>query len=126
MTRLLCVGLQVKCKVGDTVTKGQVVVVLEAMKMEYPITAPAAGQVSTLRALGCCCIQQESGQSRKLRLEEKSLALLLLAGKALHDSLHKSTFREVSCSISGRTSLHTHKQMRLSESRGSARNMADP
>ena len=29
-------------------SKGQVVVVLEAMKMEYPITAPAAGQVSTL------------------------------------------------------------------------------
>lgn len=48
--RLLCVGLQVKCKVGDIVSKGQVVVVLEAMKMEYPITAPAAGQVSTLRA----------------------------------------------------------------------------
>lgn len=47
----MCVGLQVKCKVGDTVSKGQVVVVLEAMKMEYPITAPAAGQVSTLRPL---------------------------------------------------------------------------
>ncbi len=37
-----------KCKVGDVVSKGQVVVVLEAMKMEYPITAPAAGQVGTL------------------------------------------------------------------------------
>ena len=40
--------MQVKCKVGDIVSKGQVVVVLEAMKMEYPITAPAAGQVGTL------------------------------------------------------------------------------
>ena len=27
-------------------SKGQVVVVLEAMKMEYPINAPVAGQVS--------------------------------------------------------------------------------
>lgn len=43
--------MQVKCKVGDIVSKGQVVVVLEAMKMEYPITAPAAGQVSTLGSI---------------------------------------------------------------------------
>ena len=39
--------LQVQCKVGDKVTKGQVLVVLEAMKMEYPIAAPADGQVHT-------------------------------------------------------------------------------
>ena len=44
--------MQVKCKVGDIVSKGQVVVVLEAMKMEYPITAPAAGQVRTLGSVG--------------------------------------------------------------------------
>ena len=37
--------MQVKCKVGDVVSKGDVIVVLEAMKMEYPVTAPAAGQV---------------------------------------------------------------------------------
>lgn len=43
--RSVCARLQVKCKVGDVVNKGQVVVVLEAMKMEYPVTAPAAGQV---------------------------------------------------------------------------------
>ena len=41
-------GAQVKCKVGDVVSKGQVVVVLEAMKMEYPINAPVAGQVSLI------------------------------------------------------------------------------
>ena len=37
--------VQVQCKVGDQVTKGQVLVVLEAMKMEYPIAAPADGKV---------------------------------------------------------------------------------
>ena len=47
----VCGGLQVKCKVGDVVSKGQVVVVLEAMKMEYPVTAPAAGQVNALGIL---------------------------------------------------------------------------
>ena len=54
----VCAGLQVKCKVGDVVSKGQVVVVLEAMKMEYPVTATGAGQVHafmpsfTLRVTG--------------------------------------------------------------------------
>lgn len=41
-------GAQVKCKVGDVVSKGQVLVVLEAMKMEYPINAPVAGQVGLI------------------------------------------------------------------------------
>ena len=36
---------QVRCKVGDHVAKGQTLVVLEAMKMEYPIAAPSSGQV---------------------------------------------------------------------------------
>ena len=54
--------MQVKCKVGDIVSKGQVVVVLEAMKMEYPITAPAAGQVSTL---GCVRAPESLAQQQK-------------------------------------------------------------
>ncbi|CAK0782570.1 hypothetical protein CVIRNUC_005782 [Coccomyxa viridis] len=49
---------EVKCKVGDIVSKGQVVVVLEAMKMEYPITAPAAGQVKAVRVEGSQLTQQ--------------------------------------------------------------------
>lgn len=48
-----------KCKVGDIVSKDQVVVVLEAMKMEYPITAPAAGQVSArMNTIGGCLSRQ--------------------------------------------------------------------
>ena len=35
----------VRVKVGDSVTEGQVVVILEAMKMENEIQAPAAGKV---------------------------------------------------------------------------------
>ena len=41
----LTVRLQVRCKLGDTVSKGQILLVLEAMKMEHPISAPIAGQV---------------------------------------------------------------------------------
>ncbi|MER5324052.1 acetyl/propionyl/methylcrotonyl-CoA carboxylase subunit alpha [Streptosporangium roseum] len=40
--------LRVEVKSGEHVTAGQVVVVLEAMKMEHQITAPAAGTVSAL------------------------------------------------------------------------------
>ncbi len=48
--------MQVKCKVGDVVSKGEVIVVLEAMKMEYPVTAPAAGQVNA----SMLCTSRES------------------------------------------------------------------
>ena len=37
--------LDVKVKAGDTVTKGQALVVLEAMKMENEIPAPRDGKV---------------------------------------------------------------------------------
>lgn len=40
--------LDVKVSVGDTVTTGQVLVVLEAMKMENDIVAPAAGKITSL------------------------------------------------------------------------------
>ncbi|MEX2488520.1 MAG: biotin/lipoyl-containing protein, partial [Pseudomonadales bacterium] len=35
-------------KAGDTVDKGQLLVILEAMKMEHRITAPAAGKITEL------------------------------------------------------------------------------
>lgn len=40
--------LEVKASVGDTVTEGQVLMVLEAMKMENDIVAPKAGKVSAI------------------------------------------------------------------------------
>ena len=40
--------LQVNCKVGDTVKRGQNLLVLEAMKMEKPLLAPRAGTVTSL------------------------------------------------------------------------------
>ena len=40
--------IELRCAVGDTVEAGQVLVVLEAMKMEHHITAPFKGTVTEL------------------------------------------------------------------------------
>lgn len=40
--------LDVKASVGDTVAEGQVLMVLEAMKMENDIVAPKAGKVTSI------------------------------------------------------------------------------
>ena len=40
--------LDVKVSAGDRVTRGQVLMILEAMKMENEIVAPADGQVSAV------------------------------------------------------------------------------
>ena len=42
--------LDVKVNTGDTVTKGQVLMVLEAMKMENDIVAPCDGKVTSVIA----------------------------------------------------------------------------
>lgn len=42
--------LDVKVNTGDTVTKGQVLMVLEAMKMENDIVAPCDGKVTSVVA----------------------------------------------------------------------------
>lgn len=40
--------VDVKVKVGDPVTRGDIVIVLEAMKMELPVRAPGDGQVTAV------------------------------------------------------------------------------
>ena len=40
--------IELRCEIGDTVAAGQVLVVLEAMKMEHHITAPFKGTVTEL------------------------------------------------------------------------------
>ena len=40
--------LAVQAKVGDTVEKGEVLVVLESMKMEIRVSAPGPGEVTAI------------------------------------------------------------------------------
>nr|MCR5167486.1 acetyl-CoA carboxylase biotin carboxyl carrier protein subunit [Oscillospiraceae bacterium] len=40
--------LDIKANVGDQVTKGQVIAILEAMKMENDIVAPEAGKIASI------------------------------------------------------------------------------
>ena len=39
---------KIEVKVGDAVTEGQTVVILESMKMEMPVESPAAGKVTAV------------------------------------------------------------------------------
>jgi acetyl-CoA carboxylase biotin carboxyl carrier protein len=39
---------KIEVKVGDQVTEGQTLVILESMKMEMPVEAPAAGRVKAV------------------------------------------------------------------------------
>jgi len=40
---------KIECKVGQAVAQGDVLVILESMKMEMPVEAPAAGTVKEVR-----------------------------------------------------------------------------
>ncbi len=40
---------RIECTVGQKVSEGDVVVVLESMKMEMPVESPVAGKVSEVR-----------------------------------------------------------------------------
>ena len=39
---------KIEVKVGDTVTEGQTVVILESMKMEMPVESPSDGKVVSI------------------------------------------------------------------------------
>jgi len=39
---------KIEVKIGDSVTEGQTVVILESMKMEMPVETPAAGRISAV------------------------------------------------------------------------------
>ncbi|WP_436640782.1 biotin/lipoyl-containing protein [Microbaculum sp. FT89] len=39
---------KVECTVGQDVSEGDILMILESMKMEIPVEAPAAGKVSSL------------------------------------------------------------------------------
>ncbi len=41
--------LEIQCKVGDNVEENQILLLLEAMKMEIPVVAPAAGIVKEIK-----------------------------------------------------------------------------
>ena len=47
-TPLPGVILQVKCNVGDTVKRGQTLIILEAMKMENEVVAPEDGTIASI------------------------------------------------------------------------------
>ena len=41
--------IDLKVKAGDSVSKGQALLVLEAMKMEHTLAAPADGKIKSVR-----------------------------------------------------------------------------
>jgi biotin carboxyl carrier protein len=41
--------LEVQCKVGDKVQEDDVIILLEAMKMEIPVVAPVSGVVKEIK-----------------------------------------------------------------------------
>jgi len=51
--------LRVEKKVGDTVEEDEVVIVMEAMKMEIPVVAPASGTVKDIRVSAGQAVEAE-------------------------------------------------------------------
>lgn len=49
---------EVKCKAGAAIKKGDTLVILEAMKMEYPVTADIDGIVAAVHAQSNSLVQQ--------------------------------------------------------------------
>ncbi len=51
---------EIQCKVGDKVEENQVLLILEAMKMEIPVVAPAAGTVKEIKVAVGETVESES------------------------------------------------------------------
>jgi acetyl-CoA carboxylase biotin carboxyl carrier protein len=49
---------KIEKKVGDAVAAGDVLVILESMKMEMPVEAPSAGKVKELRCKETQAVQE--------------------------------------------------------------------
>ncbi len=50
--------IEVKCKEGDQVEKGQALIIVEAMKMETEISSPSDGRIKTLEVSGGNAIRE--------------------------------------------------------------------
>ena len=51
---------EIQCKVGDTVEENQVLLILEAMKMEIPVVAPVAGTVKEIKVAVGATVESDS------------------------------------------------------------------
>ncbi|QIK74808.1 biotin/lipoyl-binding carrier protein [Nocardioides piscis] len=58
LAELVANVLSVDCEVGDTVGAGDVVVLLESMKMEIPVLAQGPGRVSAIRVTAGDVVQE--------------------------------------------------------------------
>ncbi len=51
---------EIQCKVGDKVEENQVLLILEAMKMEIPVVAPVAGTVKEIKVAVGATVESDS------------------------------------------------------------------
>jgi len=49
---------KIEVKIGDSVASGDTVVILESMKMEMPVEAPAAGKVSAIKVAEGAAVEE--------------------------------------------------------------------
>jgi acetyl-CoA carboxylase biotin carboxyl carrier protein len=51
---------KVEVSVGDRVSEGDTVVILESMKMEMPVEAPAGGVVKEIRVVPSAAVEEDA------------------------------------------------------------------
>ena len=52
--------LQVQCKVGDKVSEDDILILLEAMKMEIPVVSPISGMVKEIKVSAGDTVEAET------------------------------------------------------------------